>query len=159
MRFPKICKNRSVWNVQQEWDWRNGRFCFAVNSTKTFIFILVVKHITCNIKSWWDIISSDSEIDILFLAIKLGINANLRENELSCVRFGAIFCFSLWCKFTGAFKWTGFAKAFLKFTFVLNLMFSLSQILQLFSTDNNKLQFAVLKYSSWNTSCFKSAVL
>ena len=40
--------------------------------------------------------------------------------------------------FTGAFKWTGFAKkAFLEFTSVLNLMFSLSQILQVFTGDNN----------------------
>ena len=49
--------------------------------------------------------------------------------------------------FTGAFKWPGFAKeAFLEFTSILNLMLSLSQILQLFSGDHNKLQFLVLKY-------------
>ena len=40
-------------------------------------------------------------------------------------------------------------KFFLEFTSVLNLMFSSSQILQVFSGDNNnKLQFLVLKYSS-----------
>ena len=63
--------------------------------------------------------------------------------------------------FTGAFKWAGFAKeAFLQFTSVLNLIFSCSQILLVFSGDNNnKMQFLVLKYSSWNASCFKSTVL
>ena len=56
--------------------------------------------------------------------------------------------------------WIGFAKeAFFEFTSVLNLIFSFSQILQLFSGDkNNKMQFLVLKYSSWNTGCFKLAV-
>ena len=40
--------------------------------------------------------------------------------------------------FTRTFKWTGFAEeTFLEFTSVLNLMFSLSQILLVFSSDNN----------------------
>ena len=56
--------------------------------------------------------------------------------------------------------WIVFAKeAFFEFTSVLNLIFSFSQILQLFSGDkNNKMQFLVLKYSSWNTGCFKLAL-
>ena len=65
--------------------------------------------------------STDLEFDTLFLVIKLGKNeANLRENGLSCVRFGALGD----ANFTEAFKLTDFVKeAFLELPSVLNLMF------------------------------------
>ena len=54
---------------------------------------------------------SDLEFDILFLAIKLGINdANLREMYCLVLDFEQFSIFLCDINFTKAFKWTGFAK-------------------------------------------------
>ena len=52
-KFSENLQKRGVWNFQLNGDSQYRGFeehLFLVNSTKTFIFILVVKHITCNTK-------------------------------------------------------------------------------------------------------------